>query len=170
VWPAPEVTAALASLPRPAVPGLRWSGPEQWHITLRFFGELDGGQVGIAQTLLADAVDGHDAPVTATGGAECALLGPGLVVWPVAGLDGLATAIERATCDLGQAPPGRPFYGHVTLARARKGTDLRRQRHVLASLAAQWQVRTLCLVESQLHPQGARYRDIVELALPGAVG
>ena len=170
VWPVTEIKAALASLPRPDLPGLHWSGPEQWHVTLRFFGELDYAQVSMAETLLTEALSALEGPLKANGGPHCRLLGPGLVVWPVEGLETLAAAVQGATGALGQAPPDRPFVGHVTLARARKGVDLRRQRLPLPSLEARWPVRSVCLVESHLHPRGARYRDLVELSLPTAAG
>ncbi|MDQ1444823.1 MAG: hypothetical protein QOI20_1287, partial [Acidimicrobiaceae bacterium] len=41
VWPRPEVVDALARLPRPDVPGLRWTGPDHWHVTLVFLGASD---------------------------------------------------------------------------------------------------------------------------------
>ena len=33
--PPPEVVARLAALDRPALPGVRWSAPEQWLVKLR---------------------------------------------------------------------------------------------------------------------------------------
>ncbi|MBW3548710.1 MAG: hypothetical protein KY452_11325, partial [Actinobacteria bacterium] len=44
VRPPPEVVATLATLDRPERPGLRWTPPEQWHVTLRFFGPVDAEQ------------------------------------------------------------------------------------------------------------------------------
>ena len=40
VWPPPDVVEQVAALPRPPVAGLRWTEPEQWHVTLRFLGAL----------------------------------------------------------------------------------------------------------------------------------
>jgi hypothetical protein len=36
----PEVTALLANLERPALPGVRWSGPERWLVKLRPLGRV----------------------------------------------------------------------------------------------------------------------------------
>ena len=41
MWPPPEVVARLAALARPTVEGVRWTTPEQWHVTLRFLGWVD---------------------------------------------------------------------------------------------------------------------------------
>jgi 2'-5' RNA ligase len=97
---------------------------------------------------------------TAQGGPGTRFLGPGLVVWPVDGLQAAAEAVERATPDIGQPLPERRFYGHMTIARGRRGTDLRRARQLLTSLAMSWPVTSLSLVQSQLHPHGARYSDV----------
>ncbi|MEA2686121.1 MAG: hypothetical protein QOE93_1316, partial [Actinomycetota bacterium] len=41
VWPPAPLLDAVAALDRPAVPGLRWTGREQWHVTLRFLGAVE---------------------------------------------------------------------------------------------------------------------------------
>jgi 2'-5' RNA ligase len=37
----PEVAARLAALERPALPGVRWSVPDQWLVKLRPLGQVD---------------------------------------------------------------------------------------------------------------------------------
>ena len=49
-WPPPEVVASLAALPRPDVAGLRWTRPDQWHVTLRFLGHVEGVEPVVAAT------------------------------------------------------------------------------------------------------------------------
>ena len=41
VWPPVAVVRALASLRGPDQPGVRWMGPEHWHVTLRFLGTVE---------------------------------------------------------------------------------------------------------------------------------
>lgn len=165
VWPSAELGAALASLPRPVTDGVKWTGPEQWHVTLRFFGNLGGPEVPEAVDAVRQLATAWRGTVSARGGPVTRLLGPGLIVWPVEGLDKLAREVESVTAGLGEAPPARPFVGHLTIARARRGVDLRRTRHLLTPLSAGWEVRSVCLVESQLHPQGARYRQVAEVPI-----
>lgn len=169
VWPPADVLEALAALPRPDIGAARWSTKAQWHVTLRFFGELSGKEVAKATDALARLARATNGPLGARGGPATRFLGPGLVVWPVAGLEGLARAVERSTRRLGKPAPRRPFKGHLTIARARQGADLRSQADLLAPLSCSWEVRSFSLVESHLHPDGARYEDIAvfDLAAPG---
>jgi 2'-5' RNA ligase len=77
----------------------------------------------------------------------------------VGGLDALAASVVARTAALGEPPPDRPFSGHLTLARAKRGD---RGVAGLAGVAftASWEVGEVTLVASTLHPHGARY-DIV---------
>lgn len=152
--------AALAALPRPVVDRLRWSTEDQWHVTLRFFGELSPAQVEEATAVLSEVARRLPEDLTVEGGPATRFLGPGLVVWPVEGLRPAAAPVEQATAHLGQPVPERPFLGHVTMARGSRGADLRRVAHLLCPLMASWRVTSLSLVHSQLGPGGARYREI----------
>ena len=168
-WPTQEVVEALANLPRPSLRGLRWSGHDQWHVTLRFFGEIDGKGIEAATASLRQALSGLPARLTAQGGPSTRFLGPGLVIWPVSGLDDAAQAVERATASTGKPPADRKFLGHMTMARAQRGTDLRSARHLLAPLAVRGPVSSLTLVRSKLHPDRTRYQVLEEIPL-GATG
>ena len=166
VWPSPDVVDALAALPRPVAEGLRWSSKDQWHVTLRFFGELNDRALTDASAALVRAAAGLPSPLIADGGPCTRFLGPGLVVWPVEGLSAAATSVEQMTTAIGKPPPARDFYGHITLARGRQGLDLRRATELLTPLATSWAAASLTLVASELHPEGARYRVMQEFSLP----
>ena len=154
VWPPPDVVEMLAGLPRYPLAGARWTTERQWHVTLRFLGAAD----------LDTAVDALDRVrarcCTAVLGPGPQRLGPSVLVVPVAGLEKLAAAVDTAMDGIG--PPSRvPYRGHLTLARAGNGTLPRLD----APVAAQWPVDRVALVESQLHPAGARYETVHERAL-----
>src|SRR4051812_28143169 len=91
----------LATLDRPDVPGLRWTEPDQWHVTLRFFGDADPDEIGPLP---------QPRGVTAVLGPATVRLGRHVLAVPVAGLEELAAAW----------PQDRPFRGHLTLARSRR--------------------------------------------------
>jgi 2'-5' RNA ligase len=214
VWPPDDVLDDLAALPRPAATYARWSTRDQWHVTLRFFGELDEAGVAAATQALSDAAGSFGAsparspdeppggtagncagapagsPGTlhkphnsagapagssgslfvAHGGPATRFMGPGLVVWPVEGLDDLARALQRATAEIGKPAPHRQFHGHVTLARARGDADLRRTDlghagRLLAPLQRSWPVGSFALVESRLRPGGSVYTDFATFSL-----
>jgi RNA 2',3'-cyclic 3'-phosphodiesterase len=165
VWPPPDVVSALAALPRPSVDGARWTTEDQWHVTLRFFGDLAPAEVSSAMSALASLSGSLPGPLTAQGGPGTRFLGLGLVVWPVEGLQLVAKAVEKATEEIGQPVPERRFYGHMTIARGRRGADLRSARFMLAPLAISWLVTSFSLVQSELHPDGARYRDVERFSI-----
>jgi 2'-5' RNA ligase len=89
-------------------------------------------------------------------------LGATVLCLPVGGLDALAGAVVAATADLGQPPEDRPFRGHLTVARARRG-GLRGLPRL--ALAARWPVTELTLVASTLGREGARYEVLERFEL-----
>ena len=99
VWPPEGVLDAVEALHRPVEAGGRWTRRDQWHVTLRFLGDV--------------AVE----PVVARLGPAVDRLGRGVVQIPVAGLDELADDVVARTADLGRPPEDWPFVGHLTLAR-----------------------------------------------------
>jgi 2'-5' RNA ligase len=93
-------------------------------------------------------------------------LGRGVFVVPVGGLEGVAAAVLAATAGIGQPPEHRRFHGHVTLARLRAAAACGLTDVVVS---ARWPVTSIALVQSHLHPAGARYETIGEVALAPAV-
>jgi RNA 2',3'-cyclic 3'-phosphodiesterase len=114
----PPITQLLEALPRPRRPDLRWTTPAQWHITLRFLGEVDEvAEVveavgGIAGQFGDRGVEARLGPATAW------FPGRRVLQVPVAGLDEPASLVHELTARWG--PDREPRYaGHVTLARVR---------------------------------------------------
>ena len=156
VWPSDEVGAALVGLPRPVVPGLRWTRHDQWHVTLRFLGESDPEEAAVALAdLAAQQAVAELGPVTR-------LLGQRIVVVPVDGLDELARTVVATTVGLGGPPEDRPFTGHLTLARAKgpvpPGT-------VGIPITGRFPVGEVCLVRSRTLPEGAAYETLERFSL-----
>ena len=158
VWPPDDVLDTLAALPRPALRNVRWTGREQWHVTLRFLGEVpSAGPVSAALRVVGAP------PCRAVLGPAVGRFGQRVLHVPVAGLEEVAAAMVRATADVGRPPEDRPFAGHVTLARGRPGADLRPL--VGRPVAGEWDVGEACLVSSVLHPHGARYQVLERFPL-----
>lgn len=169
VWPPEEVVgvvasavAALSAAHPEQARVLRWTGPEQWHVTLRFLG--DSGLDEAMRAFRAVAAPARRGPVTAVVGPATGRFGRRVLHLPVAGLDDLAAAVVAATAGVGEPPEDRPFAGHLTLARARdrRGADLA----PLSGFAVgrQWAVPEVALVASRPGRGGARY-EVIE-ALP----
>lgn len=163
VWPTPEIVATLIDLERPDVGGLRWTRPEQWHVTLRFLGEAD--EVAAREAFKGISSPG---PTTAELGPATGRFGRRVLHVPVAGLEELASASVAATADVGASSGPRPFAGHLTLARARdrRGVDLRPLAGV--PVVGRWAVTELTLVASRPTGRGpVRYEVVERLGLPG---
>ncbi|WP_232628858.1 RNA 2',3'-cyclic phosphodiesterase [Methylobacterium sp. Leaf118] len=115
----PEVAHRLA-LFRGGLPGARWIEPTDYHVTLRFLGEVDGTiaaelDAGLAQARLR-------APLTLTLDGLASFGGdrPRAVIASVAltpDLADLQEEHERIARRAGAAPERRRFTPHVTLAR-----------------------------------------------------
>jgi 2'-5' RNA ligase len=115
VVPPPSVCAVLAAIGRPERDGVRWTRADQWHVTLRFLGEVESAEPVI------DAVEGAAArvgPAQASLGAESVRVG-GVLAVDVDGVETIARSVVNATKKIGQPPDQRRFRGHITLARMR---------------------------------------------------
>lgn len=151
--PPPEVLAVLARLPRPDEPGVRWVPSQQWHVTMRFFGEADTDEVIDALNRAAPSLRAVG-DVRATLGPTVARLGRGVVCVPVQGVEALAAAITDATSAIGLPADPRPFRGHVTLARLRNRAACGLTGH---AVHARFEATEVELVRSVLDRDGARH-------------
>lgn len=112
---------------------LRWTPPRNWHLTLRFLGNVPAPRIPQLTTALAEVAF---APFTLAVGRAGAFPARGAprVVW--LGLArgakecaALAGAINAALAPLGFAPEGRPFAPHLTLARLHEARGVDRPEH-----------------------------------------
>ena len=142
--------------------GLRWSTPDQWHVTLVFLGQVDDE----ARERLARELAGvRQAPLT--------LRMERLGVFERSGIlhaevevsaellrlyESMAAAVKRVGLDV----EDRPYRAHITLARAknregRKAIERLRRAAEQQRLSARWAAKEFLLYESQLSPGGSRY-------------
>ena len=118
----PADTGFALSLKRGGLVGARWIDPDDYHITLRFIGDVDGqtaNEVADSLDRLSNSLRfsvrlthlgsfGGDKPRALYAGVE-----------PSEELTRLQTAQERVLQRAGLPPEGRKFVPHVTLARLR---------------------------------------------------
>jgi 2'-5' RNA ligase len=161
VWPPAEVVDALAALDRTAVEGVRWTTPDQWHVTLRFLGSVESAEPAVAALAALAGAPG----TVATIDGRPVRLGREVLALQVEGLSDLAALVGDAFAGIGRPPEHRPFRGHLTLARGRAVRTLSTSRRFQR---VSFIVRALSLVESHLGQAGARYESVasVELASP----
>jgi 2'-5' RNA ligase len=158
----PDIVRCLARLRRRQRPGVRWTTAAQWHVTLRFLGDVDDPGPVVEALTAADLE-----PAEARLGPAVEALGRYVVAVPVTGLDDLARRVVAATDALGAPPPDRPYRGHVTLARVKHGDP-----KALAGepVEARWPVEEIRLVRSRLGRDSARYEDLHVRSLVGPRG
>lgn len=165
----------LRVLPEPSV---RWTRREQFHLTLRFLGDVEAARVEALGGALRAACRGFGALHLR---AERVGFFPDLrrprVVWvgvqdQAEQLPRLQAAVELATREYTTEEKEERFTGHVTLARI-KGIK-RPEAQALGQAAAgmaerlfgQWTAYQVELMRSQLLPQGARHSTLASIALP----
>jgi 2'-5' RNA ligase len=120
----PEAIGQRLSLLRGGLPGARWIDPENYHLTLRFIGDVDGdigrdimqllgGVRRSAFEIVLDRLDqfGGRKPRAVFVGAS-----------PNQALVELQAEHERLLQRLGLPPESRKFAPHVTLARLRESS------------------------------------------------
>ncbi|OCW58962.1 RNA 2',3'-cyclic phosphodiesterase [Hoeflea olei] len=117
----PREAALSLSLLRGGLPGARWIDVENYHITLRFIGDIDAPTADE----LVNAFDRIDRPsfsLSLSGMGSFGSKKPHSIwagVSPSAELKALQAEIERICQRLGLDPDPRRFSPHVTLARLR---------------------------------------------------
>ena len=120
----PEVSQSLSTL-RGGLPGARWIDPENYHVTLRFIGDIDGMIANeIASTLVR--INRKPFEVALQGLSSFGGKKPRAVVAsvvPSRPLMELQAELERLMQRFGLDPEGRKFIPHVTLARLRDASN-----------------------------------------------
>jgi 2'-5' RNA ligase len=134
-----DVGQSLAML-RGGLPGARWIDPENYHLTLRFIGDVDDLIAHEIASMLGrvkrGAFDLHFEGLTSFGGRK-----PRAVVATVAPAQALfevQSEHERLMQRIGLEPEGRKYTPHVTLARLRDSSS----RDVAEFLATRGYFRT----------------------------
>ncbi|HXF90281.1 MAG TPA: RNA 2',3'-cyclic phosphodiesterase [Xanthobacteraceae bacterium] len=167
-----EIPAHIAdslSLLRGGLPGARWVEPENYHLTLRFIGDVDDVVAREVASLLAKVRRSAFAlrleGLSSFGGRK-----PRAVVASVAPAEPvmeLQAEHERLMQRVGLEPEGRKYTPHVTLARLRDSTS-REVAEYLSSRGAfrsvEFLVARFVLFSSRASVGGGPY--VVEAAYP----
>jgi hypothetical protein len=120
VCPPAEVTAVLATLPRPDVAGVRWSVPEQWMVKVRPLGYVND-RIACALVEALEAELAGVQPVKCTIGPATRRLAGQWLGAPVDGLDDLAATVFETTEAPGSGYASTAISGGHR-SRARPGT------------------------------------------------
>jgi 2'-5' RNA ligase len=157
------------SLLRGGLPGARWVDPENYHLTLRFIGDIDDAMAHEIELMLARVrrrsfelrIDG----LSSFGGRK-----PRAVVASVAPTPDvmeLQAEHERLMQRVGLEPEGRKYTPHVTLARLRDTSSLQVADYLSsrgAYRSPSFEVSRFVLFSSRASTGGGPY--VVEAAYP----
>ena len=167
-----EISKSLGeslSMLRGGLPGARWIDPENYHLTLRFIGDVDDALAREIASLLGRVrrrefelrLDG----VSSFGGRK-----PRAVVATVASSPSvmeLQAEHERLMQRVGLDPEGRKYTPHITLARLRDTTSRDVADYLSARaafLSAPFEVSRFVLFSSRASVGGGPY--VIEAAYP----
>lgn len=162
----PELKLRL-SLLCSGVPGARWVDPGNYHLTLRFIGEVDEGLASdIDAALLQIRAPRFEVSLAGVGLFGDRMLWVGVEKNPA--LMHLRDKVESALVRLGLEADTRRYAPHVSLARLRNANETKLQaflgEHALFR-AAPFPVQRFSLVASYLTKSGSIYEDQADYAL-----
>ena len=156
VLPPARVLDRLEALERSVGDGARWTTRAQWHVTLHFLGQAD--EVASSRALATVSAE----PATVMLGPTTSMLGAHVHVVTAEGLAALAAVVGAAMAGIGQPPEDRPFRGHLTLARARRG---QRARFAVQPFDERFVADEVVLLRSRTLAEGARYERVASQRL-----
>ena len=150
---------------------LRWTRPEQWHVTLAFLAEVaDRHTDELLERLGRAAARRNPLVLRVAGAGAFPHAGNAKVLW--AGLEHegedlarLASGVRAAASKSGIEVAGGRFRSHLTLARLGRPADVTRWLRVLDPYAGpSWKAREVALIASHLGqgPNGRPRYDILE--------
>jgi 2'-5' RNA ligase len=155
---------------------VRWSKPEQLHLTLRFLGDVPIEQIRQLEAALRVACEPTPALRLRLGGIGCfPHIGNPRVIWVGVGGDVeplrvLQQRIKQYTGGFGVPAEVRDFTPHLTLGRVKKGWPVAPQirngiERFRSDALGDWSATEVELIQSQLRPDGACYTKLASIKL-----
>ncbi|WP_114561542.1 RNA 2',3'-cyclic phosphodiesterase, partial [Desertihabitans aurantiacus] len=156
--------------------GLRWTPPEQWHLTLAFLAAVPERRTeDLLRRLERAAARRPPLELAMAGGGCFPRPSAARVLWAglepgeaVTGLGRLATGVRAAAERAGAEPDHGRFRAHLTLARRNVPADLTRWVEALAGYRGpSWRAGAVELVRSELgRGESGRPRHVVVRSFP----
>jgi len=157
---------------------IRWVRPEGIHLTLKFLGDVETGEMENVRNVVSEVVPRFSAFTFSASGLGCfpSFQHP-RVIWvgireQSGTLAALQVALEDGFAGQGFRKENRTFHPHLTLGRIRRGVRQDDQRSVGKVLKGMQRfslgevhVKEVCLVSSELNPSGAVYTNLLSVAL-----
>ena len=177
IWPGDQLRKSLRGLQdglRNRCPDVRWTPPEQLHITVKFLGEVEDRRV-------PEIVAGLEKATASCKPFDLRVVNAGCfpprgdvrIVW--AGVEdaagvvaGCAGVVDGALEVVGFARESRAFSAHITIGRVREDRSSGRLREIVES--AKWgpqvqEISEIRLMSSVLSPRGSVYDTVAAIPL-----
>ncbi len=161
---------------------VRWTSPENIHLTMKFLGDISAEHADLLhQTLRAQAHTVPEFTIHVGGLGAFPKLKRARVLWigvkAPAELEALSRRIESACARLGSEPDKRGFSPHLTIGRIRQDASLLDEQRIGRALAATKidslgtaRVDSLHLFKSDLKPEGAVYTKLFSAPFQHVIG
>lgn len=173
--PLPQTTRTeighLQTRLRPALHEVRWTDPDNLHLTLRFLGEqAEDSLEKLGALMLSVGASSDDFLLTFSGIGAFPSWHRGRIVWlgiqPPELVSQLHRKLSEGLQHLGIPKEPRPFHPHLTLGRCRRPTALPPLPDpLLGQTVAACRVDRLVLYRSHLTSHGARHTEISSVRL-----
>jgi 2'-5' RNA ligase len=182
IHPPEELLASLRALQKQLQPDLpmhavRWTPPEQLHLTMKFLGNIPIANLSDLEAALK-TVGEHSASLLLRAAGLGCFPSPGKprVIWvglegDLAQLQTLQSQIDAALQPWCERNEERSFRPHLTIGRVRE-TSARDARHIRERVTAavipklgEWRVGQINLLRSELSPQGAEHTVLASVPL-----
>lgn len=167
-----DMRQRLASLCS-GVPGARWVDPENFHLTVRFIGDVDEGRFEDIHMALA-RIQAPAFDLTLEGISTFGKAKTPHTLWVGVqrneALNTLHAKVDRTLVTTGFEPEGRKYSPHVTLARLKEATPIRLGTFVSANAlfrAGPARIDRFVLFSSFLSRSGAIYEPEAHYSLAG---
>ena len=149
--------------------GTSWTKPGNFHLTLKFLGDVHPEAINDISDAIQRVTDTHPSFSIAFGGiGGFPNLARPRVIWMgvkqgASTVSRLAKAVNRELTHLGFSTDTR-FHSHLTLARLRTATNLKPLKNIPRKydtiVGGSIRVNEITLMQSRLHPNGAIYTPL----------
>ena len=172
-----EIPEPIQALLKPVQTGLQsrihrgssWTKPGNFHLTLKFLGDVHREAIHDISEAVQRVTDTHPPFSIAFGGIGAfPNLARPRVIWVginqgASTVSRLSKAVNLELAHLGFSTDNR-FHPHLTLARLRSATNLEPLKNILRKydtiVGGSMRVNEITLMQSQLHPNGAIYTPL----------